>query len=115
MRGRVTGAVTQACSVTGVPLPATIDEPVALLFVERLDGQDEVELDAGALDTVEIEGGGIDLGEVAAETLALSLDPFPRSPDAADALACAVCHAHGGQGLGKLATAGYRMKRGRLV
>jgi len=37
------------------------------------------------------------------------------SPDAADALACAICHAHGGQGLGKLKTAGYRMKRGRLV
>jgi crossover junction endodeoxyribonuclease RuvC len=35
--------------------------------------------------------------------------------DAADALACAICHAHGGQGLGKLATAGYRMKNGRLV
>jgi crossover junction endodeoxyribonuclease RuvC len=44
--------------------------------------------------------------------LRLAGDP---SPDAADALACAVCHAHGGQGLGKLATAGYRMKRGRLV
>jgi crossover junction endodeoxyribonuclease RuvC len=37
------------------------------------------------------------------------------SPDAADALACAICHAHGGQGLGRIATAGYRMKRGRLV
>lgn len=37
------------------------------------------------------------------------------SPDAADALACAICHAHGGQGLGKLVTAGYRMKKGRLV
>ena len=44
--------------------------------------------------------------------LKLTGDP---SPDAADALACAICHAHGGQGLGKLATAGYRMKRGRLV
>ena len=44
--------------------------------------------------------------------LGLAGDP---SPDAADALACAICHAHGGQGLGKLATAGYRMKRGRLV
>ena len=44
--------------------------------------------------------------------LQLTGDP---SPDAADALACAICHAHGGQGLGKLATAGYRMKRGRLV
>jgi len=44
--------------------------------------------------------------------LQLGADP---SPDAADALACAICHAHGGQGLGRLATAGYRMKRGRLV
>ena len=37
------------------------------------------------------------------------------SPDAADALACAICHAHGGQGLGRLATAGFRVKRGRLI
>jgi crossover junction endodeoxyribonuclease RuvC len=37
------------------------------------------------------------------------------SADAADALACAICHAHGGQGLGKLVTGGYRMKKGRLV
>lgn len=37
------------------------------------------------------------------------------SPDAADALACAICHAHGGQGLGALATAGFRVKKGRLV
>jgi len=37
------------------------------------------------------------------------------STDAADALACAICHAHGGQGLGKLATAGYRIRRGRLL
>ena len=36
-------------------------------------------------------------------------------PDAADALACAICHAHGGVGMGALATAGYRMKNGRLV
>jgi crossover junction endodeoxyribonuclease RuvC len=35
--------------------------------------------------------------------------------DAADALACAICHAHGGLGLGRLSTAGYRVKRGRLV
>ena len=44
----------------------------------------------------------------------LRLEGHPGA-DAADALACAICHAHGGQGLGKLATAGYRMKRGRLA
>lgn len=37
------------------------------------------------------------------------------SEDAADALACAICHAHGGQGLGRLATAGFRLRRGRMV
>ncbi len=36
-------------------------------------------------------------------------------PDAADALACAICHAHGGHGYGTLATAGLRVRKGRLV
>ena len=44
----------------------------------------------------------------------LSLASNP-SADAADALACAICHAHGGLGLGRISTIGYRMKRGRLV
>ena len=44
----------------------------------------------------------------------LNLPATPK-PDSADALACAICHAHGGQGLGKLATAGFRVKNGRLV
>ena len=44
----------------------------------------------------------------------LKLSGIP-SPDAADALACAICHAHGGQGLGALATRGYRVRNGRLI
>ena len=40
--------------------------------------------------------------------------PGDPSPDAADALACAICHAHGGQGLGALPTAGLRLRGGRL-
>ena len=43
--------------------------------------------------------------------LALPGDP---SPDAADALACAICHAHGGR-LGSLLTRNLRMKKGRLI
>jgi crossover junction endodeoxyribonuclease RuvC len=41
---------------------------------------------------------------------------LPGSPaaDAADALACAICHAHG-RSLGALETKGFRVKRGRLV
>ncbi len=41
--------------------------------------------------------------------------PGEPSPDAADALACAICHAHGGQGLGTLSTQGFRVRNGRLV
>lgn len=44
----------------------------------------------------------------------LSLPGTP-SADAADALACAICHAHGGQGLGALATSGFRVRGGRLI
>jgi crossover junction endodeoxyribonuclease RuvC len=44
----------------------------------------------------------------------LSLPGNPN-PDAADALACAIAHAHGGQGLGAMATKGFRMRRGRMI
>jgi len=44
----------------------------------------------------------------------LNLPSVPKA-DSADALACAICHAHGGQGLGKLATAGFRVRGGRLI
>ncbi len=43
--------------------------------------------------------------------LALGGDP---SADAADALACAICHAHAGK-LGSLSTEGFKLKKGRLV
>ena len=41
--------------------------------------------------------------------------PGDPSPDAADALACAIAHAHGGQGLGALATKGMRVRNGRML
>ena len=44
--------------------------------------------------------------------LSLPADP---SPDAADALACAIAHAHGGQGLRPLASAGLHVRNGRLL
>jgi uncharacterized metal-binding protein YceD (DUF177 family) len=88
--GRVSGDVVQACSVTDEPLTVTIDEAVSLRFVDEVAGEaDEVELSADVLDTMPIDGGAIDLGEAAAETLALAIDPFPRGPNAAAALAAA--------------------------
>lgn len=41
--------------------------------------------------------------------------PCAPTADAADALACAIAHAHGGMGLGRIPTSGYRVKAGRLV
>ena len=41
--------------------------------------------------------------------------PGVPSPDAADALACAICHAHGTTGVGALVGAGYTRRGGRFV
>ncbi|MDO7841351.1 YceD family protein [Sphingomonas immobilis] len=90
VRGRVTASVVQACTVTAEPIAVTVDEAVALLFVDGTDADaEEIELDEGALDVIPYEGGAIDLGEAAAETMALALDPFPRGPGAAAALKAA--------------------------
>lgn len=86
-KGRVRARLAQACSITGDPVPATVDEEVRLLFVPEGDAsEEELELDADAADTVFYDGGAIDLGEAAAETMALALDPFPRAPGAEQAL-----------------------------
>lgn len=85
--GQLSAAVTQACVVTGDPVPARVEEDFELRFLpEPEDGAGEVEVSAEECDTIFFTGGTIDLGEAAAETLALALDPFPRSAAAADAL-----------------------------
>lgn len=88
--GTVSAAVTQNCIVTGDPLPVTVEEPFALRFLPAdMASEAEVELDAAACDTMFHTGSAIDLGEAAAETLALALDPFPRGPGADAALKAA--------------------------
>ena len=90
-RGEVCASVVQACSVTEEPLPVTVSEDVALRFVTEQEAaaEEEIELDLDALDTMPYDGAAIDLGEAAAETMALALDPFPRGPNAAAALRAA--------------------------
>jgi crossover junction endodeoxyribonuclease RuvC len=41
--------------------------------------------------------------------------PVAPSTDAADALACAICHAHAATGIGQLRGGTYRVRKGRLV
>jgi uncharacterized metal-binding protein YceD (DUF177 family) len=91
--GRVTADVEQSCIATGDPVPATIDEPLLLRFMPEAaiaeSGVDEIELAEPDCDVVGYVGGTIDLGEAVAETMALALDPFPRSAEAAEALRAA--------------------------
>jgi crossover junction endodeoxyribonuclease RuvC len=50
--------------------------------------------------------------EMVKRLLRLSAHP---GEDAADALACAICHAHGGMGLGAIPTRGRRVRAGRIM
>lgn len=79
--GRIRATVEQACVASGAAVPAMIDEPFALRFVPATVGG-ETEIDVEDCDVIDYEGGAVDLGEAVAETLALSLDPFPRAADA---------------------------------
>jgi len=87
--GRLLAALDQSCVVTGEPVAAHVDEPFALLFVPEPPGggtDEEVELGEEDCDTVFHDGAAIDLGGALADTLALSLDPYPRSAGADAAL-----------------------------
>jgi crossover junction endodeoxyribonuclease RuvC len=50
--------------------------------------------------------------EMVKRLLALTAAP---SRDAADALACAICHAHGSEGFGGMNRSGFRVRRGRIL
>lgn len=87
--GRLAASLDQSCVVTGDPVAAHVDERFAIQFVaEPKDGgpDDEIELGEADCDTVFYDGAMIDLGEALADTLALSLDPYPRSAGADAAL-----------------------------
>jgi uncharacterized metal-binding protein YceD (DUF177 family) len=90
--GRMAASVVQSCVATGEPVAASLDEPFEIVFRTLPDGgrpDEEVELDEKELDVVFYDGALVDLGEAVAETLSLSLDPFPRTPGAAEALKAA--------------------------
>jgi uncharacterized metal-binding protein YceD (DUF177 family) len=87
--GRLKAALEQRCVATGDVLPVHVDEAFDLQFVpapKGVPGDDEVELGADDLDTLFHDGQAIDLGDAIADSLALSLDPYPRSANAEAAL-----------------------------
>jgi uncharacterized metal-binding protein YceD (DUF177 family) len=84
--GSIKASLSQPCTATGEPVAEVIDTPFIIRFLPEdaatLAPGDEVELDAQECDTVFYTDGRIDIGEAVAETLALAVNPFPRSPDA---------------------------------
>jgi uncharacterized metal-binding protein YceD (DUF177 family) len=88
--GRLQAAVTQSCVASGVPLQAKVDEPFELVFSPPPEAprgsEEEVELSEKDCDLIFYSGAEVDVGEAVAETLSLSLDPWPRAPDAEDIL-----------------------------
>lgn len=83
--GRLVASLDQSCVITGEPVPAHLDEPFDLTFMPEpaVGGpDDEIELGEEDCDVVFYEEGAIDLGTAIADTLALSLDPYPRSAGA---------------------------------
>lgn len=87
--GRLAARLEQSCVVTNEPVPAHVDEAFELVFMPEpspAGPDEEIELGGGDLDVVFHDGAAIDLGTAIADTLALSLDPFPRSAGADAAL-----------------------------
>jgi uncharacterized metal-binding protein YceD (DUF177 family) len=87
--GRLAASLDQACVVTGEPVAAHVDEPFEFIFMpapETGRSEEEIELGQSDLDVVFHDGAAIDLGTAIADTLALSLDPYPRSAGADAAL-----------------------------
>lgn len=88
-RGRLRASLRQSCVATGQPVAEHIDEPFEITFLAEPDAtsaDEEIELAEGDCDIVFHDGSAIDLGSAIADTLALSIDPYPRSPGAEAAL-----------------------------
>ena len=87
--GRIVAALEQRCVVTGEPVAAHVDEPFAILFMPEpasRGSDEEIELGEEDCDVVFYEGASLDLGSAVADTLGLSIDPYPRSASADAAL-----------------------------
>ncbi|HEU4695455.1 MAG TPA: DUF177 domain-containing protein [Sphingomicrobium sp.] len=88
-KGRIGASLAQSCVVTSEPVPEHVDEPFQILFTpepETAHADEEIELGEADCDVVFHDGAAIDLGTAIADTLALSLDPYPRSAGADAAL-----------------------------
>jgi uncharacterized metal-binding protein YceD (DUF177 family) len=78
--GELTARIVQTCVVTLDDFEASVTEPFTVRFVPA--GTESEEVDLEGEDEIPYENETLDVGEAAAEQLALSLDPYPRKPGA---------------------------------
>lgn len=78
--GHLFAQVVQTCVISLEDFAATVEEPFTVRCVP--EGQETEDPDPEALDETTYADGVLDLGEAAAEQLALALDPYPRAPGA---------------------------------
>ena len=76
--GHLLARVVQVCVVSLDEFTATVEDRFVVRCVEQ--GQESDQADPDALDEIVYADGVLDLGEAAAEQLALALDPYPRAP-----------------------------------
>ncbi|MBK5264511.1 MAG: DUF177 domain-containing protein [Alphaproteobacteria bacterium] len=84
-RGRIEADLVQACVATGTAVPESINESFTIRFERAsaaLDPDAEIELNAEDCDVIYFSGDQIDMGEAVAETLSLTMKPYPRAHDA---------------------------------
>lgn len=84
--GTLQAEVVQRCVVSLAEVPSTVNSDFTLVFRERAESgqQPEEDIDPDIEEELPEPFGpeGIDLGEAVAQQLSLSLDPYPRHPDA---------------------------------
>jgi uncharacterized metal-binding protein YceD (DUF177 family) len=78
--GHLQAQVVRTCVVTLEEFETLTEEKFRLRFVPA--GRESDDDDPESDDEIAYAGATIDLGEAAAEQLALALDPYPRKPDA---------------------------------
>lgn len=83
-RGVLRSALSQFCAATAEPVAEKINTPFVIRFKREgeVPQDEEFELSADECDTHFYDGTTIDIGEAVAQTLALSVEPYPRAPDA---------------------------------
>lgn len=83
VEGRLVAEAAQRCIATLEPVPEHVEAEFRRLFTLGDDGDEresEIEIDPLGDLPEPLAGPMLDIGEIVAEELSLSLDPYPRAP-----------------------------------